>query len=88
VTWVSPEDDGVEQRGPEVVTRSAHFGLLVGWEPQLVVQVAVECAAQTHGHATADLDRALELGPDCPWAREQRAALRAGSLKPGRPEPA
>ncbi|WP_435613191.1 ADP-ribosylglycohydrolase family protein [Streptomyces sp. bgisy159] len=41
--------------GPEAVARSAPFGLLVGWEPQLVVQLAVECAAQTHGHPTACL---------------------------------
>ncbi|MGW3283538.1 ADP-ribosylglycohydrolase family protein [Streptomyces sp. NPDC001002] len=41
--------------GPEATARSAPFGLLVGWEPQLVVQLAVECAAQTHGHPTAYL---------------------------------
>ena len=41
--------------GPEATTRSAPFGLLVGWEPQLVAQLAVECAAQTHGHPTAYL---------------------------------
>ncbi|MBQ1094244.1 ADP-ribosylglycohydrolase family protein [Streptomyces sp. B93] len=41
--------------GPEAAARSAPFGLLVGWEPQLVVQLAVECAAQTHGHPTACL---------------------------------
>ncbi|MFB8087209.1 ADP-ribosylglycohydrolase family protein [Streptomyces sp. NPDC055992] len=35
------------------LTRSAPFGLLVGWEPQLVLQLAVECAAHTHGHPTA-----------------------------------
>ncbi|MFD7866282.1 ADP-ribosylglycohydrolase family protein [Streptomyces sp. NPDC057682] len=35
------------------LTRSAPFGLLVGWEAQLVLQLAVECAAQTHGHPTA-----------------------------------
>ncbi|WP_431947635.1 ADP-ribosylglycohydrolase family protein [Actinacidiphila sp. bgisy167] len=35
------------------VTRSAPFGLLVGWEPQLVLQLAAECAAQTHGHPTS-----------------------------------
>ncbi|MEW2569282.1 ADP-ribosylglycohydrolase family protein [Streptomyces sp. NPDC047070] len=39
-----------DQRGVEAATRSAPFGLLVGWEPQLVMQLAVECAAQTHGH--------------------------------------
>ncbi|MEU8761190.1 ADP-ribosylglycohydrolase family protein [Streptomyces sp. NPDC048659] len=31
------------------LVRSAPFGLLVGWEPQLVCQLAVECAAQSHG---------------------------------------
>ncbi|MFJ7149544.1 ADP-ribosylglycohydrolase family protein [Streptomyces sp. NPDC100445] len=41
--------------GPEAVARSAPFGLLVGWEPQLVVQLSVECAAQTHGHPLAAL---------------------------------
>ncbi|MFJ5548505.1 MULTISPECIES: ADP-ribosylglycohydrolase family protein [unclassified Streptomyces] len=35
--------------------RSAPFGLLVGWEPALVLQLAVECAAQSHGHPTAYL---------------------------------
>ncbi|GHE75338.1 ADP-ribosylglycohydrolase family protein [Streptomyces spiralis] len=43
------------EAGPEAAARSAPFGLLVGWEPQLVVQLAVECAAQTHGHPTACL---------------------------------
>ncbi|MGY0017831.1 ADP-ribosylglycohydrolase family protein [Streptomyces sp. cg35] len=41
--------------GPEAVTRSAPFGLLVGWEPQLVLQLAVECAVQTHGAPEAYL---------------------------------
>ncbi|MFM9446057.1 ADP-ribosylglycohydrolase family protein [Streptomyces acidiscabies] len=41
--------------GPEALCRSAPFGLLVGWEPQLVAQLAVECAAQTHGHPAAYL---------------------------------
>lgn len=36
-------------------TRSSPFGLLVGWEPALVLQLAVECAAQSHGHPTAYL---------------------------------
>ncbi|MEU6862742.1 ADP-ribosylglycohydrolase family protein [Streptomyces sp. NPDC046876] len=35
--------------------RSAPFGLLIGWEPALVLQLAVECAAQSHGHPTAYL---------------------------------
>ncbi|MFD6417184.1 ADP-ribosylglycohydrolase family protein [Streptomyces sp. NPDC060194] len=42
-------------RGPEAVTRSGPFGLLVGWEPQLVMQLAVEGAVQTHGHPVAYL---------------------------------
>ncbi|MFB7287293.1 ADP-ribosylglycohydrolase family protein [Actinacidiphila glaucinigra] len=37
------------------VMRSAPFGLLVGWEPHLVFQLAAECAAQTHGHPTGVL---------------------------------
>ncbi|MEU9619836.1 MULTISPECIES: ADP-ribosylglycohydrolase family protein [unclassified Streptomyces] len=40
-------------RDSAALTRSAPFGLLVGWEPQLVLQLAVECAAQTHGHPAA-----------------------------------
>jgi len=52
-TLDAPKNPG--ERGPEVVARSAPFGLLVGWEPQLVLQLAVECAAQTHGHPTAYL---------------------------------
>ncbi|QQC89891.1 ADP-ribosylglycohydrolase family protein [Streptomyces alfalfae] len=43
------------ERGPEAAVRSTPFGLLVGWEPQLVLQLAVECAAQTHGHPSATL---------------------------------
>ncbi|MCW5254523.1 MULTISPECIES: ADP-ribosylglycohydrolase family protein [unclassified Streptomyces] len=44
----APRNPG--ERGPEAAARSAPFGLLVGWEPHLVVQLAVECAVQTHGH--------------------------------------
>ncbi|MFF0740915.1 ADP-ribosylglycohydrolase family protein [Streptomyces sp. NPDC004111] len=40
---------------PAAVARSAPFGLLVGWEPQLVLQLAVECAAQSHGHPASTL---------------------------------
>ncbi|MFF2025879.1 ADP-ribosylglycohydrolase family protein [Streptomyces sp. NPDC058171] len=39
-----------QERGCEAAVRSAPFGLLVGWEPDLVAQLAVECGAQTHGH--------------------------------------
>ncbi|MGY0068035.1 ADP-ribosylglycohydrolase family protein [Streptomyces sp. QTS137] len=49
----APKNPG--ETGPEAAARSAPFGLLVGWEPQLVAQLAVECAAQTHGHPTACL---------------------------------
>jgi ADP-ribosylglycohydrolase len=42
-------------RDPAALARSAPFGLLVGWEPGLVFQLAVECAAQTHGHPTGYL---------------------------------
>jgi ADP-ribosylglycohydrolase len=41
-----------DSKGCGTVMRSAPFGLLVGWEPQLVFQLALECAAQTHGHPT------------------------------------
>lgn len=41
--------------GAEAATRSAPFGLLVGWEPQLVFQLSVECAVHTHGAAEAYL---------------------------------
>ncbi|MER7397119.1 ADP-ribosylglycohydrolase family protein [Streptomyces sp. NPDC000151] len=44
-----------QANGGGAVMRSAPFGLLVGWEPQLVFQLAVECAAQTHGHPTGYL---------------------------------
>ncbi|MFF9983723.1 ADP-ribosylglycohydrolase family protein [Streptomyces erythrochromogenes] len=42
-------------RGAAAAVRSAPFGLLVGWEPALVLQLTVECAAQSHGHPTAHL---------------------------------
>ncbi|MTE19519.1 ADP-ribosylglycohydrolase family protein [Streptomyces sp. TRM43335] len=44
-----------DSKGCGTVMRSAPFGLLVGWEPQLVFQLAVECAVQTHGHPTGYL---------------------------------
>lgn len=44
-----------ESKGCGTVMRSAPFGLLVGWEPQLVFQLAVECAVQTQGHPTGYL---------------------------------
>lgn len=47
----TPKNPGAKDGG--ALARSAPFGLLVGWEPPLVFQLAVECAAQTHGHPTA-----------------------------------
>ncbi|MEU6079157.1 ADP-ribosylglycohydrolase family protein [Streptomyces sp. NPDC047108] len=44
-----------DSKGCGAIMRSAPFGLLVGWEPQLVFQLAMECAAQTHGHPTGYL---------------------------------
>ncbi|GGM02616.1 ADP-ribosylglycohydrolase [Streptomyces fumigatiscleroticus] len=52
-TLDAPKNPG--EPGAEAAARSAPFGLLVGWDPQLVAQLAVECAAQTHGHPTARL---------------------------------
>ncbi|MEU9334055.1 ADP-ribosylglycohydrolase family protein [Streptomyces sp. NPDC048290] len=52
-TLEAPKNPGAT--GPEAAARSAPFGLLVGWEPQLVVQLAVECATQTHGDPVAYL---------------------------------
>ncbi|MCQ9181443.1 ADP-ribosylglycohydrolase family protein [Streptomyces sp. IBSBF 2953] len=75
--------------GPEVVPRSVPFGLLVGWEPQLVAQLAVECAAQTHGHPTAGLSagayavtvHALARGESLDGAVQRALALL--SARPG-----
>ncbi|MFJ8313086.1 MULTISPECIES: ADP-ribosylglycohydrolase family protein [unclassified Streptomyces] len=52
-TLEQPKNPGADD--PGALTRSAPFGLLVGWEPQLVLQLAVECAAQTHGDPAACL---------------------------------
>ncbi|GHH47165.1 ADP-ribosylglycohydrolase [Streptomyces candidus] len=46
-TLADPRNPG--SAAPAAVARSAPFGLLVGWDPQLVFQLAAECAAQTHG---------------------------------------
>ncbi|MFF8994902.1 ADP-ribosylglycohydrolase family protein [Streptomyces sp. NPDC014983] len=77
------------EQGPEAVARSAPFGLLVGWEPQLVVQLAVECAAQTHGHpvgylsagAFAVIVHGLARGESLDGAVQQALALLA--VRPG-----
>ncbi|MFF4756267.1 ADP-ribosylglycohydrolase family protein [Streptomyces sp. NPDC002514] len=86
-TLEKPKNPG--ELGPEVVARSAPFGLLVGWEPQLVVQLAVECAAQTHGHPTgylaagayAVIVHALARGDDLDGAVQRALALLAA--RPG-----
>lgn len=52
-TLEAPKNPTARDAG--ALVRSAPFGLLVGWEPQLVCQLAVECAAQTHGHPAAYL---------------------------------
>ncbi|TWV42535.1 ADP-ribosylglycohydrolase family protein [Streptomyces misionensis] len=86
-TLERPKNPG--ERGPEAVARSAPFGLLVGWEPQLVVQLAVECAAQTHGHPVACLSagayavivHGLARGESLDGAVQQALALLA--VRPG-----
>ncbi|MEU9383145.1 ADP-ribosylglycohydrolase family protein, partial [Streptomyces sp. NPDC048279] len=86
-TLESPKNP--DDMGPEAVARSAPFGLLVGWEPQLVVQLAVECAAQTHGHPTACLSaggyavivHALARGDSLDGAVQRALALLAA--RPG-----
>jgi ADP-ribosylglycohydrolase len=52
-TLDSPKNPTARDGG--ALVRSAPFGLLVGWEPALVCQLALECATQTHGHPTAYL---------------------------------
>ncbi|MGW0365298.1 ADP-ribosylglycohydrolase family protein [Streptomyces sp. NPDC002990] len=52
-TLDQPKNPAARDAG--AAARSAPFGLLVGWEPALVFQLAVECAAQSHGHPTAYL---------------------------------
>lgn len=77
------------EAGPEAAVRSAPFGLLVGWEPQLVVRLAVECAAQSHGHPIACLTagayavivHALARGDDLDGAVRKALALLA--VRPG-----
>ncbi|MFD6496573.1 ADP-ribosylglycohydrolase family protein [Streptomyces sp. NPDC060188] len=83
-TLDAPKNPG--ESGPEAAARSAPFGLLVGWEPQLVMQLAVECAAQTHGHPAAYLSagayavvvHALARGESLDAAVQQALALLAG----------
>ncbi|MFJ8933420.1 MULTISPECIES: ADP-ribosylglycohydrolase family protein [unclassified Streptomyces] len=77
--------------GAEAATRSAPFGLLVGWEPQLVFQLSVECAVHTHGAAEAYLAagayavlvHALARGDSLDAAVQRALALLAA--RPGHP---
>ncbi|MET8473196.1 ADP-ribosylglycohydrolase family protein [Streptomyces sp. NPDC006422] len=77
--------------GAEAATRSAPFGLLVGWEPQLVLQLAVECAVHTHGApeayltagAYAVLVHALARGDSLDAAVQRALALLVA--RPGHP---
>ncbi|MET8555779.1 ADP-ribosylglycohydrolase family protein [Streptomyces sp. NPDC004959] len=70
-------------------TRSTPLGLLSGWDPVLVLQLALECAVQTHGHpastltagAHALLVHALTRGADAEDA--VRAALPLLARHPG-----
>ncbi|MFB7246016.1 ADP-ribosylglycohydrolase family protein [Streptomyces populi] len=86
-TLDAPKNPG--EPGPEAAARSAPFGLLVGWEPQLAMQLAVECAAQTHGHPSAYLTagayavavHALARGENPDAAVQQTLALL--SVRPG-----
>jgi ADP-ribosylglycohydrolase len=86
-TLEAPKNPG--EAGPEAAARSAPFGLLVGWEPQLVAQLAVECAAQTHGHpvgylaagAYAVIVHGLARGESLDGAVQRALALLAG--RPG-----
>ena len=81
-----------DSKGCGAVMRSAPFGLLVGWEPQLVFQLAVECAAQTHGHPTgylaagafAVISHSLARGEDLDGA-VQKALVHLGT-RPGHEE--
>jgi ADP-ribosylglycohydrolase len=82
-TLAQPKNPG--SKGCGTVMRSAPFGLLVGWEPGLVFQLAVECAAQTHGHPTgylaagafAVITHALAHGSPLEQAVHQALALLA-----------
>ena len=88
-TLEAPENP--DSKGCGAVMRSAPFGLLVGWEPQLIFQLAVECAAQTHGHPTGYLAAGafavisqLALGEDLDGAVQK--ALAHLATRPGHEE--
>ncbi|AXI79038.1 ADP-ribosylglycohydrolase family protein [Peterkaempfera bronchialis] len=63
-------------KGCGTVMRSAPFGLLVGWDPALVFQLAMECAVLTHGHPTGYLAAGA-------LAVVVHTAVRGGALEEG-----
>lgn len=73
-TLDDPKNPG--SKGCGAVMRSAPFGLLVGWDPALVFQLAVECAVLTHGHPTG----CLAAGA---FAILVHTAVRGGTLEDG-----
>lgn len=83
-TLDAPKNPG--SKGCGTVMRSAPFGLLVGWEPALVFQLASECAVLTHGHPTGRLAAAafavivhgVARGEDLETATRGALALVAG----------
>lgn len=77
-----------QARGAAPATRSAPFGLLVGWDPALVLQLAVECAVQTHGHPVSGLvagAHALLVHGVARGAPLEQAVSEATALLAGRP---
>ncbi|WP_030897971.1 ADP-ribosylglycohydrolase family protein [Streptomyces sp. NRRL F-5126] len=71
------------------VLRSAPFGLLVGWEPELVSLLAGECAVHTHGHPAACLAASAYavivhgLARGAPLAAAVQGALAVLATEPG-----
>ncbi len=74
-------------RDAGALARSAPFGLLVGWEPHLVCQLAVECAAQTHGHPEAYLAAGAYAVVVHGVARGQDIAAPSARIRPTRRAP-
>ncbi|WP_329457338.1 ADP-ribosylglycohydrolase family protein [Streptomyces sp. NBC_01497] len=74
---------------PGAVLRSAPFGLLVGWEPELVGLLAAECAVHTHGHPAACLSASAYavivhgLARRAPLEAAVGAALKLLAAEPG-----
>ncbi|WP_037575003.1 ADP-ribosylglycohydrolase family protein [Phaeacidiphilus oryzae] len=73
-TLEKPKNPG--SKGCGTVMRSAPFGLLAGWEPALVFQIAIEAAVLTHGHPTGYLSAAA-------FAVIVHTVVRGGTLEDG-----